>query len=134
MPMSTAPSADQLAVVRRLNARIASPFMGASADDVAAAGGLIATDEYYDPKDATANRKQGFEWLHLIAYHLGGGESGPRVGENLVVGTTAASSWMIMIENVISSLIQDSTLKSVKLTVFPSWYDERPTYRGDDRV
>lgn len=96
-------------------------IMGASADDVAAAAGLVARDEHYDPADTASARKHGFEWLHLIAYHLGGGESGPQVSDNLVVGTTAANTWMIMIETLLSLVIEDGTASAMTVTVNPSW-------------
>lgn len=98
--------------------------MGVSAGDMAAAAGY---DGAIDPEFAAdqttlGKRKHGWEWLHLISYALGGPEAiGPQHAANLIVGTTAANTAMIMIEDAINNAIIDPAIpvKAAKLVVKP---------------
>jgi hypothetical protein len=87
--------------------------MGASAADMAAAAGY---DPAIDPEFAadatpTGKRKHGWQWLHMISYALGGPEGiGPQMPQNLIVGTTAANTAMIMIEDAINNAIMDKNI------------------------
>lgn len=106
-------------------------IMGASAGDMAAAAGY---DGAIDPEFAadttrSGKAKHGYEWLHLISYALGGPkETGPQDPGNLVVGTSAANTAMIMVEDAINNLLTSPTspVAAVKLVVKPIM--ENPDY------
>lgn len=95
-------------------------IMGASAGEMAAAAGY---DGAIDPEfahDTThgGKLKHGWQWLHMISYALGGPTAtGPQVATNLVVGTTAANTAMIMVEDAINGLITDGIVASAKVHV-----------------
>lgn len=92
-------------------------IMGVSAGEVAHAAGYDAAvdpDFAADPK----SRKRGWEWLHLVAYELGGPSgSGPQTAANLVVGTTAANTAMIMVEDAIVDAVASGAAKSADVQV-----------------
>lgn len=95
-------------------------IMGVSAGEMAKAAGY---DEAIDPEFANdtthgGKLKHGWQWLHMISYALGGPTAtGPQVATNLVVGTTAANTAMIMVEDAIKALITDRIVASAKVHV-----------------
>jgi hypothetical protein len=74
----------------------------------------------------SGKKKHGWQWLHLIAYALGGPEGiGPQQAANLVVGTTAANTAMIMIEDAINNAIVDPAIpvESARIVAKPVMAD-----------
>jgi hypothetical protein len=104
-------------------------MFGLTAGQVARAAGLTADDQDYrddhSQGDVTSASKHGFQWLHLIAYHFGGTTVGPQHSENLVVGSTAANTWMIMIENAVADLVASGHVATADIKVTPAWHDKR---------
>lgn len=102
--------------------------MGVSAAAVAQAAGY---DEAIDPEFAldqspSGRKKRGWEWLHLVAYELGGpSATGPQVPANLVVGTTAANTSMLMIEDAIVNVIRGGLAESADVVVLAVMADEQ---------
>jgi hypothetical protein len=102
-------------------------IMGVSAGNVAAAAGY---DQAIDPAfkgdtSKSGKKKRGWEWLHLVAYELGGPtDTGPQVGSNLVVGTTAANTSMMMVEDAIHDVIEKGLAKSADVTVLALLADD----------
>jgi hypothetical protein len=101
--------------------------MGVSAAKVAAAAGY---DQAIDPQfaadtSAAGQKKHGWEWLHLVAYELGGpSATGPQSAPNLVVGTKAANTSMIMVEDAIVDAISSKYAKSADVQVLAVLADE----------
>jgi len=58
-----------------------------------------------------------WEWLHLVAFSLGGHMGNPQVPENLILGTAAANTWMMMVEQFVRRHAAKSTYKSVTVVV-----------------
>ncbi len=103
-------------------------IMGASAGDMAKAAGLDAAidPDFAADQTPTGKKKHGWQWLHLISYALGGPtDIGPQNAANLVVGTTAANTAMIMIEDAINNAITDKSIpvKSAILVAKPIMAD-----------
>ncbi len=86
--------------------------MGASAADVAENAG-------FDRDDG-----RGWEWLHLIAYSMGGLEvHGPQVSGNLVAGTSECNTQMIIVEEFLKDQVQKNS-GPAKLFVKVLMFDE----------
>jgi hypothetical protein len=75
---------------------------GNSANDVARLLGLPAI---------------GYEWLHMIAFSLGGHEGTPQVAKNLVLGTEAANTAMMSLEGFVHSLISKGRYPEAQIVV-----------------
>nr|WP_199039602.1 hypothetical protein [Dyella sp. ASV24] len=60
----------------------------------------------------------GFEWLHLIAFSLGGHQGQAQIPENLVLGTESANTAMMLIEGFVKDQLRTSArYKSVTICV-----------------
>lgn len=75
--------------------------MGCSARDaiLAANYGLTYTDSCGDKADWEC------EWLHLVAYSLGGIDNSPQQADNLVAGLAESNSAMISIEDAVKHIV-----------------------------
>ncbi|RFM36041.1 hypothetical protein [Chitinophaga silvisoli] len=108
-------------------------IMGVSAAEMARAAGYdnAVDPEFEHDKSPTGTKKHGWEWLHLISYALGGPtQLGPQTAENLVVGTTAANTTMIMFEDAINSLITEKVIKAAMINVLAIMADEQYRVAG----
>lgn len=79
---------------------------GTSADDAAKASGFIADDQ------------NPWQWLHLIAFTLGGEKSNPNnpnIPANLVAGSAAANGHHLVIENFVKTLIENKITSVVEI-------------------
>lgn len=66
----------------------------------------------------------GWEWLHLIAFTLGGNEGKAQVPENLVLGTAAANTAMMCLERFVKTMLakehfEQAEIGIVKLPMAP---------------
>jgi hypothetical protein len=108
-------------------------IMGVSAGEMARAAGYDGAidPEFEHDNSPTGKKKHGWEWLHLISYALGGPtQIGPQNAQNLVVGTTAANTTMIMFEDAINSLITEKAIQSAMINVKPIMANEEYIIAG----
>jgi|GEM_PF-4228571 len=97
-------------------------IMGVSAAEMARAAGYdnAIDPEFQHDQSPSGRKKHGWEWLHLISFALGGPTRiGPQHAKNLVVGTTAANTTMIMFEDAINSLITEKAIQAAMINVLP---------------
>lgn len=59
------------------------------------------------PEQAKKLSDHDWEWLHLVAFSMGGIDSIPQQAANLVVGTYHANTEMILYENAIKRLVEE---------------------------
>jgi hypothetical protein len=59
-----------------------------------------------------------YEWLHMIAHAMGGPKgTGPQHADNLVVGTDAANTYMIIVEDMVENQINTNRVDKAKVEV-----------------
>lgn len=59
----------------------------------------------------------GWEWLHLIAFTLGGNEGEAQVPENLVLGTAAANTAMMCLEGFVKKMLSKGHFEKAEIGV-----------------
>lgn len=74
-----------------------------SQNEVMGMSASVAADNAgFDP-----NEGEGWEWLHMIAHSMGGIDGqGPQVSENLVAGTSACNTQMIIVEEFLKDIVK----------------------------
>ncbi len=59
----------------------------------------------------------GWEWLHLVAFSLGGHLGEAQIPQNLVIGTEAANTHMMLIEQFVKEEVESRRYESVTIVV-----------------
>ncbi len=77
----------------------------------------------------------GYEWLHMVAFTLGGFEDVPQTPDNLVLGTAAANTAMMILEGFIKAYMRRHSGVSARISVsrtgFPpkqGWFTTQINY------
>lgn len=91
-----------------------------------------ANENLSDPSSATSLAKargfkakvgnHGWEWLHLIAYSMGGFKGYPQYPDNLVLGTWHANSAHLIIESAVKKLAS-MTNETFRIDAMAEYYD-----------